>query len=115
MSRWAIRPATMRPPRCSRATRLTFAGHTQNRRLLARAHVWQGITYAAAPSRDLDRARQSCEAAMALLQPEMSGRQYVWDDLEILKARVLETRPVDPLLRAWSAGRGGQPDLSAVD
>jgi tetratricopeptide (TPR) repeat protein len=83
---------------------VTFAGHTQNRRILARAHVWQGITYSASPARDLDHARQSCEAAMALLQPEMSGRQYVWDDLEILKARVLETRPVDPLLRAWSAG-----------
>ena len=41
---------------------------------------------------------------MALLQPETGGRQYVWDELEILKARVLETWSVDPLLRAWSAG-----------
>jgi tetratricopeptide (TPR) repeat protein len=83
---------------------LTLAGHTQNRRLLARAHVWQGLTWAAAPSRDLDRARRSCEEAIALLQPDASQRQYVWDDLETLKARVLETVPVDPLLRAWSAG-----------
>ena len=41
---------------------------------------------------------------MALLQPEGLERQYVWDDLETLKARVLQARPVDPLLRAWSAG-----------
>ncbi len=81
-----------------------FAGHTQNHRLLARAHVWQGITYTAAPSRDLDRARRSCEAAIALLQTEPAERQYVWDELEVLKARVLQTLPVDPLLRAWSAG-----------
>ena len=26
-----------------------FAGHTQNRRLLARAYVWQGLTHAAEP------------------------------------------------------------------
>jgi tetratricopeptide (TPR) repeat protein len=83
---------------------VTFAGHTQNRRLLARAHVWQGITFAAAPARDLERARRSCEEAMALLQTEPSERQYVWDDLETLKARVLQSWPVDPLLRAWSAG-----------
>jgi DNA-binding NtrC family response regulator len=41
---------------------------------------------------------------MALLQPEGGERQYVWDDLETLKARVLKTLPVDPLLRAWSSG-----------
>jgi len=41
---------------------------------------------------------------MALLGPEGSERQYVWDDLEALKARVLDARPVDPVLRAWSAG-----------
>ena len=41
---------------------------------------------------------------MALLQSDGSERQYVWDDLEILKVRVLQTWPVDPLLRAWSAG-----------
>ena len=83
---------------------LAFAGRTQNRRLLARAHVWQGITYAAAPLRDLERARRCCEEAMALLQAEGSERQYVWEDLESLKSKVLQTLPVDPLLRAWSAG-----------
>jgi hypothetical protein len=83
---------------------LEFAGRTQNRRLLARAHVWQGITHAAPPWRDLERARRSCEAAMALLQPDAAERQYVWDELETLKSRVLQTWPVDPQLRAWSAG-----------
>jgi len=44
------------------------------------------------------------EAAMALLQPDSSERQYVWDELETLKGRVLQTWPVDSQLRAWSAG-----------
>jgi len=83
---------------------VAFAGHTQNRRLLARACVWQGLTHAVEPYGDPEGARRCYEQAIALLQTEGSERQYVWDDLEALKARVLHARPVDPLLRAWSAG-----------
>ncbi len=83
---------------------VAFAGHTQNRRLLARAYVWQGLTNTVEPYGDREAARQCYEQAIALLQPEGSERQYVWEDLETLKARVLHARPVDPLLRAWSAG-----------
>lgn len=80
-----------------------FAGRTENRRLLARALVWQGLTFTVEPA-DLEAARRSCEQALALLQPEGLDRQYVWDDLESLKARVLHAQPVDAVLRAWSAG-----------
>jgi len=80
------------------------AGHTQNRRLLARAYVWLGISCSAAPAHDLAEARRCYEEAMTLLQPDASGRQYVWDELETLRARVVQTLPVDPLLRAWSTG-----------
>jgi tetratricopeptide (TPR) repeat protein len=83
---------------------VAFAGHTQNRRLLARAYVWQGLTYSAEPAADLDGARRCCEEALALLQPEAPERQYIWEDLELLKLRVLHARPIDPVLRAWSAG-----------
>jgi tetratricopeptide (TPR) repeat protein len=82
---------------------VAFAGHTENRRLLARAYVWQGLTFASEPS-DLEAARRCCEQALALLQPEGQERQYVWDDLETLKSRVLEARPIDAVLRAWSTG-----------
>ena len=81
-----------------------FAGHTQNRRLLARAHISLGLTLAAGPSPDLDGARRAAEEAIALVQPESSEGYYVWDDLEALKARVLRAHPVDAQLRAWSAG-----------
>ncbi|HLK67343.1 MAG TPA: tetratricopeptide repeat protein [Bryobacteraceae bacterium] len=83
---------------------VAFAGHTQNRRLLARAYTWQGLTDAIEPYGDLEAARRCCEQAIALLQPEGPDRQYVWEDLESLKSKVLHTRPVDPMLRAWAAG-----------
>jgi len=83
---------------------VVFAGQTQNRRLLARAYVWQGLTFAAEPCSDLEAAHQSGEKAIALLQPEGSERQYVWDDLELLKSKVLHATATDPTLRAWSAG-----------
>ena len=82
---------------------VAFAGQTENRRLLARAYVWQGLTFTAEPA-DVDAARRCCEQAMALLQPEGMERQYTWDDLEALKTRVLRARPVESVLRAWSAG-----------
>ena len=82
---------------------VAFAGQTENRRLLARAYVWQGLTFAAEPG-DLDAARRCSEQAIALLQPEGLERQYAWDDLEALKSRVLHARPVEAVLRSWSAG-----------
>ncbi|HEY2016246.1 MAG TPA: tetratricopeptide repeat protein [Bryobacteraceae bacterium] len=91
-----------------------FAGHTQNRRLLARAHVWQGLTMALEPYCDLEAARRCCEQAIALLQPEGTERQYVWDDLETLKSRVLHARQVDPTLRAWSAGVVGDQSFQQL-
>ena len=80
-----------------------FAAKTENRRLLARAYVWQGLTLAAQPA-DLEAARRCCEQAMALLQPEGLERQYTWDDLELLKQKLLGAQPVESVLRAWSAG-----------
>jgi tetratricopeptide (TPR) repeat protein len=79
------------------------AGRTENRRLLARALVWQGLTFTIEPA-DPESARRCCEQAAAILQPETPERQYVWEDLELLKARILHTQPVEATLRAWSAG-----------
>jgi len=81
-----------------------YARQTQNTRLLARAYVWQGLTFANEPVADLEAARRSCRQAMALLETGGAERQCGWDDLETLKSRVLHTRPIDPVLRAWSNG-----------
>jgi tetratricopeptide (TPR) repeat protein len=83
---------------------VSFAGQTQNRRLLARAYVWQGLTLAAGPDPDRESARRCCEQAAALLQPDGAQQQYVWEELETLKATVLRAEPIEPKLRAWSAG-----------
>lgn len=82
---------------------VAFAGETENRRLLARALVWQGLVFTVEPA-DAEAARRCCEQAVALVQPEGMERQYVWDDLDLLKSRVLRVQPVEALLRAWSGG-----------
>ena len=81
-----------------------FAAETENRRLRARANIWQGLTFAAGPNGDQEAARRCLEQAVALLQPEGIERQYVWEELERLKAGVLRAKPVDATLRAWCAG-----------
>jgi len=83
---------------------VNFAGHTQNRRLLARACVWRGLTHAAGPSPDLEAARRCCEKAGSLLQPDAAEQQYVWEELENLRSAVVQASPIEPRLRAWSAG-----------
>lgn len=83
---------------------VNYAGHTQNRRLLARAYVWQGLTFAAGPAPDREMARRCCEQATELLQPDAAQQQYVWEELDALKAAVLRAEPIEPRLRAWSAG-----------
>jgi len=82
---------------------VTLAGRTENRRLLARALVWQGLTFTI-ESADPEAGRRCCEQAVALLQPDGPERQYVWEELDTLKARVLRAQPVDATLRAWSSG-----------
>jgi tetratricopeptide (TPR) repeat protein len=81
-----------------------YGEDTENRRLLARAHIWQGLAFAAGAQPDLDAARRSLERATALLQPDSLERQYVWEELDRLRAAVVRARPVDATLRAWSAG-----------
>jgi tetratricopeptide (TPR) repeat protein len=91
-----------------------YAGQTQNKRLLARAYVCQGLTFAAEPGGDPEAARRCYEQAVTLIQTETSEKQYVWDDLEKLKAAVLRARPVDAALRAWSAGVVGEKSFQQM-
>jgi tetratricopeptide (TPR) repeat protein len=84
---------------------IEFARHTQNRRLLARAYVWRGITLATDFFNDLDSSRQCCDAASALLKPE--GEEDVWEDLQELRAKILHHGRVDTALQEWSQGLVG--------
>jgi tetratricopeptide (TPR) repeat protein len=89
-----------------------FAKHTQNRRLHARAYVWQGMTWANEFFDNLEAARQCCDAASALLKPQ--GPDYIWDDLQDLKARILRKGPVETLLREWSQGLVGDKTFQQI-
>jgi len=91
-----------------------YAGQTQNRRLQARAQVWQGRVFATDLFSDPESARRCCEQAMALLRPEGGERDPAWDDLTVLKSKVLNANPVDPQLRAWSAGIVGDKTFQQV-
>ena len=89
-----------------------FAKHTQNRRLLARAYVWQGMTLANDFFDNLEAARQCCDAAAALLKPQ--GPDYIWDDLQDLKARILRRGPIETVLREWSQGLIGDKTFQQI-
>jgi len=89
-----------------------LAKHTQNRRLLARAYVWQGMTFANDFFDNVEAARQCCDAAGALLKPQ--GPDYIWDDLQDLKARILRRGPVDTVLREWSQGLVGEKTFQQI-
>ena len=89
-----------------------FAKHTQNRRLLARAYVWQGMTLANDFFDNLEAARQCCDSAAALLKPQ--GPDYIWDDLQDLKARILRRGPVETVLREWSQGLVGDKTFQQI-
>lgn len=89
-----------------------FAKHTQNRRLMARAHIWLGMTLANEFFNNSEAARQCCDAAAALLKSQ--GPDYIWDDLLDLKARIVGRGPVDAVLREWSQGLVGDKTFQQI-
>lgn len=89
-----------------------FAQHTQNRRILARAHLTQGLVLANDFFADPHAAEESCDRAAALLKPE--GQDYVWEDLQALRRRLLKASRVDSSLRQWSQGIVGDKTFQQI-
>ena len=89
-----------------------LAKHTQNRRLLAYAYVWEGLTYCNPFFHDSDAARRCYDQAIALSRSDHSER--TWADLEVLKAKVLRSAKVNPTLRAWSQGSVGNKSFQQI-
>src|ERR1039458_7291160 len=67
-----------------------FAKHTQNRRLLARAHIAQGFVMVNEFFGDPHAAGECCDRAAALLKPE--GQDYIWEDLQVLRRKLFKDR-----------------------
>ena len=73
-----------------------LARHTQNRRLLADACIWQGLTYCNRFLDDPESARRCYDEAIALAKE--SHTDGSWEDLETLKTKVLRGGRVNPML-----------------
>ena len=91
---------------------IELARHTQNRRLLADAYIWQGHTYCNRFFDDPDSARHCCDQAITLSKG--SHADGPWEDLEALKARLLRGGRVNPVLRAWSQGSVGDKTFQQI-
>jgi len=89
-----------------------LAQQMQNRRLLANAYVWQGLTFCNRYFDDPEAARHCYDQATALSRGEQAGT--AWDDLQTLKAKVLRGGSVNPLLRAWSHGSVGDKTFQQI-
>jgi hypothetical protein len=79
-----------------------LANSTQDRRLLASVYTWYGITLSNGFFNARDRAREMMEKAATYLQPTV--RDYIWEDFQILKQRLLESAALEPKLMEWVRG-----------
>jgi tetratricopeptide (TPR) repeat protein len=91
---------------------IELAKHTQNRRLLAHTHVWQGLTHCNRFFDDPDAARRCYDQALTLSKGDRADS--AWDDLQILKTKVLRGGSVNPTLRAWSQGSVGDKTFQQI-
>jgi tetratricopeptide (TPR) repeat protein len=91
---------------------IELARQTQNRRLLADTYIWQGLTHCNRFFDDPESARQSYDQATALAKGNHADG--TWEDLEILKNKVLRSGRVSPTLRAWSQGAVGDKTFQQI-
>jgi hypothetical protein len=89
-----------------------LAKHTESRRQLAEAYVWQGLTHCNRFFDDLEGARHSYDQATALLKTDQLDSS--WEDLQTLKSRILRSGSVNPVLRAWSQGAVGDKTFQQI-
>jgi tetratricopeptide (TPR) repeat protein len=88
------------------------ARHTQNRRLLARAYLSQAAVLASDFFSDPEGAGECCDRAAALLKPE--GQDYIWEDLQALRGKLLKAGSIDSTLRQWSQGNVGNKTFQQI-
>ena len=89
-----------------------LARHTQNRRLLAHTYIWQGLTYCNRFFNDPDAARRCYDQALTLSKD--GHAENAWEDLQMLKGKVLRSSSIDPTLRAWSQGSVGEKTFQQI-
>ncbi len=85
---------------------------TESRRLLAQAHLCHGMTLVNGFFVNAEAARGCCDRAEAYLDNDR--HDALWQEVEILRARILHAGVEDPNLRAWSQGVVGDKSLQQV-
>jgi tetratricopeptide (TPR) repeat protein len=91
---------------------LDSAGQTQNRRLIAKAHISLGLALCLDFPDDLEAIQQCIDGAAALLKP--AHQDYVWRELQDLKRKLRGAGNVNATLREWSQGIIGSKSFQQV-
>jgi tetratricopeptide (TPR) repeat protein len=81
---------------------VSLAQGTQNKRLLLNAHLALGEVATNNFFHDYDLARRCLDSASMLIEAE--DADYVVDELNALRTKLLKTVGIDDTLRAWSQG-----------
>lgn len=84
---------------------IELAKHTQNHRLLASAYLWQGLTQCNAFFDNREAARESYD--LAVMCNRSNHADNMWEELQILKSKVLRRGSIDSTLKAWCQGATG--------
>jgi tetratricopeptide (TPR) repeat protein len=90
-----------------------LATRTQNRRLLATAYIWHGLTLSNSFFRAGEKAREAMDKAASYL--ETGVRDYIWEDFQILKKRLLENATLEPKLLQWAYGEIGEKTFRQLE
>jgi tetratricopeptide (TPR) repeat protein len=85
---------------------------TESRRLLAQAHICLGATHVNGFFNNTEAARACCDRAEAFLDHDR--HDALWQEVELLRSRILYAGIEDPNLRAWSQGEVGNKSLQDV-
>lgn len=91
---------------------LTLAKHTQNRRLLAAAHIARGITAANDFFQEWELARNCVSEATDLIG--VGESDHLIDDLAALRSRIMRASGINDTLRGWSEGMIGDKTFQQV-
>jgi len=91
---------------------IELAKHTQNRRLLADAYIWQGLTYSNRFFSDIEAARHCYDQAMTFSKDDQLEDSS--EDIHALKTKILRAGSVNPILRAWSQGSVGDKTFQQI-
>jgi tetratricopeptide (TPR) repeat protein len=91
---------------------IELAKHTQNHRLLASAYLWQGLTHCNAFFHNPEAGREAYELAVA--HNRSNQADSMWEDLQILKSKVLRRGSIDSTLKAWCQGAVGDKTFQQI-